>query len=111
MAIVYIPQEPMKRDQKTGQWTQAFDLTPAKKYGELKTLLSHGALPIDTEPMVNNLKQSLENFTDSDYLLAIGNPTAMVAAGIIAASNNDNKINMLYWDSKSKEYINVPIKL
>ena len=54
MAVVYIPQEPRKRDAKTGQWIQAFDLSPAKKFGELKVLLPHGSLPIDTEPMMKN---------------------------------------------------------
>ena len=54
MAVVYIPQEPRKRDVKTGQWVQAFDLSPAIKFGELKVLLPHGSLPIDTEPMMKN---------------------------------------------------------
>jgi hypothetical protein len=39
-------------------------------------------------------------------LLAIGNPTAMVMAGIIASKNTD-KLNMLYWDAKVKDYISV----
>ena len=62
MAVVYIPQEPRKRDVKTGQWVQAFDLSPAKKFGELKVLLPHGSLPIDTEPMMKNIKDGLKNF-------------------------------------------------
>ena len=106
MAVVYIPQEPRKRDPKTGRWMQAYDLSPAKKFGELKVLLPHGSLPIDTEPMISTLEDSLKNFSDDDYLLAIGNPTAMVMAGIIASKNTD-KLNMLYWDAKVKDYISV----
>ena len=109
MAVVYVPQEPMKRDQKTGQWAQAFDLSPAKKFGDIKVLLPHGSLPIDINPMIDNLKESLKDFSDDDYLLAIGNPTAMVMAGMVASNNNSGKINMLYWDSKIKDYINVKI--
>jgi len=107
MAVVYIPQEPRKRDPKTGQWVQAFDLSPAKKFGDVKVLLPHGSLPIDTEPMISNLKEGLKNFSSDDFLLAIGNPTAMVVSGIIAAQNNAGKINMLYWDSKIRDYIKV----
>ena len=111
MAVVYIPQEPRKRDQKTGQWIQAFDLSPAKKFGDLKVLLPHGWLPIDTEPMLKNIQDGLKDFNSDDYLLAIGNPTAMVVAGVIAAQNNNGQIKMLYWDSKIKDYISVDFKM
>ena len=107
MAVVYIPQDPRKRDAKSGQWITAFDLSPAKKFGDLKVLLPHGSLPIDIEPMSQNLKESLKDFSDDDYMLAIGNPTAMVLSAIIASQNNDGKLKMLYWDSKIKDYISV----
>ena len=111
MAVVYIPQEPRKRDAKTGQWIQAFDLSPAKEFGELKVLLPHGSLPIDTEPMIKNIKDGLKDFSSDDYLLAIGNPTAMVLAGIVASQNNNGSIKMLYWDSKIKNYIKVDFNM
>lgn len=111
MAVVYVPQEPMKRDIKTGQWAQAFDLSPAKKFGDIKVLLPHGSLPIDITPMIGNLKDSLKDFSDGDFLLAIGNPTAMVMAGMVASGNNGGKVNMLYWDSKIKDYISVKITI
>jgi hypothetical protein len=57
--------------------------------------------------MISNLKEGLKNFSSDDFLLAIGNPTAMVVSGIIAAQNNAGKINMLYWDSKIRDYIKV----
>jgi hypothetical protein len=82
-------------------------LSPAKKFGDLKVLLPHGSLPIDIEPMSQNLKESLKDFSDDDYMLAIGNPTAMVLSAIIASQNNDGKLKMLYWDSKIKDYISV----
>ena len=107
MAVVYIPQEPRKRDAKSGQWVTAIDLSPAKKFGDLKVLLQHRSLPIDIEPMSQNLKESLKDFSDDDYMLAIGNPTAMVLSAIIASQNNDGKLKMLYWDSKIKDYISV----
>ena len=56
--------------------------------------------------MISTLQDSLKDFSDDDYLLAIGNPTAMVMAGIIASQNN-KKLKMLYWDSKVKDYISV----
>ena len=56
--------------------------------------------------MISTLQESLKDFSDDDYLLAIGNPTAMVMAGIIASQNNKN-LKMLYWDSKVKDYISV----
>ena len=101
----------MKRDSKTGQWIQAFDLKPAEKFGELKVLLPHGSLPIDTKPLVSSLKISLENFTSEDYLLAIGNPTAMVIAGIIASDKTDGDLKMLYWDNKIKDYMSVTFSI
>ena len=111
MAVVYLPQEPMKRDSKTGQWIQAFDLEPAKKFGDLKVLLPHGSLPIDTKPLISSLKIALDDFKSEDFLLAIGNPTAMVIAGIIASEKAGGEIQMLYWDNKIKDYMSVKFSI
>ena len=61
--------------------------------------------------MLKNIQDGLKDFNSDDYLLAIGNPTAMVVAGVIAAQNNNGQIKMLYWDSKIKDYISVDFKM
>ena len=60
---------------------------------------------------MKNIKDGLKDFSSDDYLLAIGNPTAMVVAGIVASQNNNGSIKMLYWDSKIKDYIKVDFNM
>ena len=46
----------------------------------------------------------VRNYSDDDYLLAIGAGAFLIAAGAIAASHNNGRVHVLYWNSDSARY-------
>jgi hypothetical protein len=90
---VYVVQESMK-----------FNLLPAAEYGELQTLLPQGQVMLATAPTIRALRDKLRTFSDSDYLLAIGDPIAIGLSVAIATGFNGGKIKMLKWDRQEHRY-------
>ena len=90
---VYVVQESMK-----------FNLLPAAEYGELQTLLPSGQVMLATAPTIRSLRDKLRTFSDSDFLLAIGDPLAIGLSVAIAAGFNGGKIKMLKWDRRELRY-------
>jgi len=111
MSIVYVIQEPVRKDRSTGHFVSAFDLTPATKFGELRFLLPPGKVMLTPHPMIQQLRQELRNFSDNDYLLPTGDTLAILAAGAIAGEYNRGNVSVLKWDQKHKLYTAVRFNL
>lgn len=105
MSSVFIPQEPVHRDWKTGELTPKFDLTPATEYGSPVVLLPPGNVMLSAQPMVNKMRPMLSKYTDEDFILCIGDPIAIGLATALAAMHNRGKVNLLKWDRKLRKYI------
>ncbi len=109
MDKVFIVQEPTKR--VNGSLVPVFDMTPAMVYGELVVLLPPGNVMLSTAPMVQELKHKLRDFDDGDYLIPAGDPAAMAAASMVAASMNRGRVNILKWDRETRQYVKMRIEL
>lgn len=109
MSKVYIVQDALKRvgDVLVPQ----FDLSPAAKYGELVVLLPFGPVSMAAVPMMHALRQKLINYTDDDWLLPVGDPVAIMAAAMIAASCNRGLVRVLKWDARERMYLGVELLL
>jgi len=105
MARVFVTQE--KSRKVGGQWVKEFDLTPALKYGSLEILLPPGQSFFATVPVVRTLKEKLKDFNDDDFLLPIGDPSVMIAAGMVASHVNHGRVKILKWDRIEWSYIAV----
>jgi hypothetical protein len=81
-----------------------FNLLPAAEFGDLQTLLPPGQVMMATAPTIRILRDKLRNFSDSDYLLAIGDPIAIGISVAIAAGFNRGVIKMLKWDRQEHRY-------
>lgn len=105
MATVYQIQHTGRRDKGTGAFVP-HDVTPAMAYGEVVTLLpgDGGDPALAPAPMINHLEHKLRNFTSEDYLLPMGSPAALVAAGIIARRNAAGPVSVLIWDRHQRGY-------
>lgn len=86
------------------QESPKFNILPATEYGELDVLLPPGQITLATVPVVQNLKAKLRKYTDDDYLLAIGDPTAIGLAVAVAAKFNGGRVKMLKWDRQEHRY-------
>ena len=106
---VYAVQMPRRRCPQTKQMIPVYDLSPANIYGDVVELLSPTAKPFNPEPIINELRIKLENFSDNDFLICIGNPILYTMAAQIALENNGGRARLLQWHGKRNEY--VPITL
>ena len=94
---VYVPQNPTKLDNATGQFVPRFDLSDAENFGELKYLLSPTAKPFLNDSIIRQLHEGLEDFTSDDFLLLIGNPALIGMVSAIAAQYTGGDIKFLQW--------------
>jgi hypothetical protein len=86
------------------------NLVPAIKYGELVTLLNpQDQIIINSERAVKLIGDKLALFDDDDFLLLIGDPAAILIAGVMAAKVNNGIVNVLKWDRQTSEYY--PVKI
>ena len=110
-ARVYIAQEPQRWDPALGISTPTMDFTPALRYGELVTCLPPGLSFQMIGPITTALKERMRDFRETDYLIAVGSPLAIVLSSAIALRRTGGKLNLLSWDKRERQYINTRIEL
>ena len=92
--------------------TAQHNISSALSFGEIKPLLPPMAqVAFSPAPTVHRILRGLEKFSDNDYLLCIGDPTAIGIACAAAAACNDGRFKCLKWDKHEKRYIPVAIDL
>jgi hypothetical protein len=106
---VYVPQEPTRY--VNGEQEPIFDLTPASEYGDINVLLASGQVMLNTAPMIQKLRVEMRDYNDEDYILAIGDPSALAAVVAVAAMYNNGKFKLLKWDRKMRKYLPININV
>lgn len=110
---VYIVTEPMSIKDKDGnrlaEPRPLMNFKPASAFGTLEVLVPSGNSMLSTVPVVRKLRDKLENFNDDDYIVPVGDPTLIIAAGAIAARNNKGRVKVLSWDKETRAYIPIQI--
>lgn len=86
---------------------KTIDLSPACEHGELIFLSPAGDAPLDLEPAIERMAARLIGFTKEDYLLPVGHPMLIAAAGALAARASGGCIKMLIWRGSSGRYVPV----
>lgn len=110
MSKVYIIQNTHRLNRMTSVLEPKYDFESAKRFGELVFLLTPSAKPHDPS-VIEELIEKLNDYTDKDHLLLVGNPTLIGFACAIAADVAEGKISVLQWDGKAKEYIAIATDL
>lgn len=103
---VYVVQKQMRWDADRGELVPRFDLEPARVYGDIEYLLSPNAAPFNPGPIIDELRERLQDFSDDDHLLLIGNPCLIGFAVAIAADYN-GRVSLLQWSGKEQRYISI----
>lgn len=83
------------------------DLTPASVYGELEVLINRNNIGIAAQPVVAELRHRLRDYSDEDYILAVGDPVAIGLAISVASDANRGRVNVLKWDRQTRKYISL----
>ena len=100
-ATVYVIQETLKHN-----------ISGAMAYGSIEIMLPDNAqIAFSSVPTVRRIQRKLEKFSDADYLLLIGDPSAIGIACAVAAAKNNGRFKCLKWDKREKRYIPVEVDL
>jgi len=94
------------------QETMKHNILPAQAFGELVFLLPPTLqITFSPGPIVVRMERHLQGFTDDDFLLLIGDPAAMAAAGALAAKYNNGKFKLLKWDKREMKYYPIQVEV
>jgi len=99
---VYVVQKPDKKK----------NILSATEYGELTFILSEeDNIMYEPEIVISEIKDSLQNFNDDDYLLLIGDPVAIGVATHFALLSNKNSAKILKWDNREYKYYSIKLEV
>lgn len=104
MSTVYLVQNSYTRDLDTMLLRPRFDLSPAAPFGEIVEVLDGRIGPMATAPAMAEMRHVLRNYCDDDFILALGAPAFLVAAGAVAANNNNGRVHVLHWNKLQQKY-------
>lgn len=106
---VYAVQRQKKWSSEHRDYRFIFDLASTDDFGELCELLPADMTPFRPLQALEALHEKLQDFSDNDYLLMIGNPILMGMAFTVAASYNHGRVRALQWNRKKQRYIEIKI--
>lgn len=111
MPKIFVPQIPSRFDRGMRVWVPTVDMSPAERFGELVVALPPEANRMHTAPLIAALKERMSDFGPEDYIVAVGDPSLIAAAAVIATRKNSGLLRMLKWDRMSGSYNPVEMQL
>jgi hypothetical protein len=111
MPRVFVPHQPSRL--QDGLWIPTINLDPAKEWGEVVIMLPPQANRLQTANIVKAMKERMGDFNEDDYLVAVGDPTLLAAAAMIASRKTGGVTKLLKWDriANGGSYICTEIEL
>lgn len=103
MAKVYVVQQHLKMDHDR-VLRPKFNLEPAREFGELVFCLHEDALPQNGQSVLDQLRSTLSDIQEGDYILPIGSTILMCLTAVVAAEFTP-KLNFLYWSGRHGNYL------
>lgn len=76
------------------------DIRPAEEYGRIELLLQERDQMYDMDAATRRIFNKLHRFTEQDYILPIGHPTAIAVAVAIATRMNGGRAKLLVWNNQ-----------
>lgn len=83
------------------------DMSSAEMYGELVRIFPERDQMYDADAAIKRILRVMNNFTDQDYLLAVGHPVAISLVSAVAARMNGGRYKMLIWHPDNRVYYSV----
>ena len=92
--------------------TTQHNIASALDYGKIETILPPNAqIAFSVVPTVRRIQRKLEKFSDEDFFLLIGDPSAIGITCAVAAAKNHGRFKCLKWDKRERRYIPLEVDL
>jgi hypothetical protein len=111
MGRVFVVQEPMRRDPSTGDMVPMMNMKNVFEFGDPVVCLPNGQVSLSSVPTVTKLREVLRDYCDDDFLVAVGDPSAIAIASAIACDNNRGRMTLLKWDKDRRKYSKIDINI
>ena len=109
MSKVFIIQEPVKHGPNGME--PLMDFRKVLEYGDPIICLPPGKVSLSPGPTIDMLRDKLRTYTDNDYIVSVGDPSAIFIAAMLVGELNRGCCKLLKWDKDIKRYIEVKIDL
>jgi hypothetical protein len=82
------------------------NISPAREFGSIRVLTTWDDISKGSQYLVKFIREKFEahQLSSQDYLLCIGDPTAIGLAVHVALTITGGKINLLIWDRETYSY-------
>ena len=88
------------------------DVVSAAQWGDLIPLANpYDQVHLNPGRIVLQFRRKLRNYSDSDWLLPLGDPAMIGIAFAIAADMNEGRVKLLKWDRLERHYYPVKISV
>ncbi len=112
---VFVIAHPTRYDSFSKRYVPAFDLSPAREYGDLFYVLPPDSSRGDPQAYLPMLQEKFAAFTKDDFLLPIGNPILIAWGSALAAKAAGGALQILEWprlhDPRAGRYYLISEKL
>jgi hypothetical protein len=109
-ARVFAPTLPSRWDAPTKLWIPTLDLKPAERFGDVCVVLPPDAYRAGLGPCLPAMSEAMKDFSEHDYIIAVGDPGFIGAAAILAYKRT-GRLRMLKWDRRADDYFCVEARL
>jgi hypothetical protein len=103
----FILQEPKRKDRDTGQMVSVMNFGRVSEFGDPVVCFTHHQVSLIPHPTKERLKDLLRDFTDEDYIVAVGDPTLIFLAGMVVSDLNRGCCKMLKYDKEARSYTKI----
>lgn len=108
---VFVPHIPSRWNHKIEGWEPTVNINGARKFGEMIVLLPDDASRMHAAPVVQALREKIDDIRADDFIVAVGDPTVLAMTVAVAALKTGGQINLLKWDKQMGMYIPVHFKI
>lgn len=106
MKKVYVTQIPHRKDQDTGAFVPAFNISPAQEHGDIIVMMPPRASFYNTADLVKQLDNHLReyDYEAGDSIISIGDPS-IIAVAFAILGKKFGKFTVLKWDRNTGRYV------
>ena len=86
------------------------NILSASQFGDFDFILENTPdMIFSPVPTIAKIRKELQNYSDDDYLLLIGDPAVIGICVHYALQNNRGRANLLKWDNREYKYFNIEV--
>ena len=111
MSRVFIVQDQLSRDQRTGETRRRFpQVDTLQPLGDIVYVIDQRVNSFDTAKAQEDIRDRLEDITEDDYIVLIGTTLLCSLALAYASHMLDGNVRILQWSTRESKYLEMNLR-